>query len=117
MIEMHITDLKPVPKITAAQLNKRGACLPDILTFKRMFGDETVVTVVKAKSVAHIFDFGWAAHELLFEQDCKAVYDAVIRRCVPPPDKENWEDGSTSLLEATAEEFARKYVEVYPCVP
>lgn len=115
--EMRATDLKPEPKITAEQLNKRGACLPEILMFKRMFGNETVVTVALASSVAHLFDFGWAIHELLFEDDCKAVFDAIIKRCVPPPDKENWVDGSTSLLTATAQEFARKYVEVYPHVP
>ena len=114
--DMIETDIIPVPVITLAQLNRRGACIADILRFKNLYGDETVVTVIKARQVAHHFDFGWATAELLFEPHAKEVIDAVIKRCFPPPEG-GWKDGETSLLQAYAEEFARVYIRVYPCVP
>jgi hypothetical protein len=113
----HVFTRLPVPVITVEQLNRRGACIADILRFKNLYGDATEVTVAKAVHVCSIFDFGWAMVELLHEQHGKQVFDAIAKRCAPPPGETEWTDGETSLLQATAEEFARKYVEVYPNVP
>jgi len=101
------------PRITVRQLNRRGACLAQVTEFRMRFGSEVEVTLEACVAVAHDFDFEWAADELLHEPHANAVWAALNQRLDPAhdsPDRENYD-----LV--LAEEFARKYVEVYPNVP
>ena len=101
------------PRITVRQLNRRGACLAQVTEFRMHFGREVEITVEACAAVCHDFDFEWATDELLHESHGNEVYAALNARLDPAhesPDRENYE-----LV--LAEEFARKYVEVYPNVP
>jgi hypothetical protein len=53
------------PTITAAQLEKHNACPDQVALFRETFGESTTVTVAKAKRVASLFDWDWAARRFL----------------------------------------------------
>ena len=52
-------------KITLKQLTELNACGPQITTFKRLFGEEVSVTLKSAVKYAHVFNWNWAAVNLL----------------------------------------------------
>ena len=98
-----------MPRITVRQLNRRGACLSQITEFRMRFGREAEVTVVACAIVCHDFDFEWATAELLHDDHSLEVEKAVAARLDLHP-HDNYD-----LV--VAEEFAKKYREVYPNVP
>jgi hypothetical protein len=48
-------------KITAAFLEARGACAGQVAQFRELFGEETTVTVAKARRFYHLFQWVWAS--------------------------------------------------------
>ena len=52
------------PIITKQMLIDADACSDQVDLFEKTFGDSVVVTVSRAKKVAHLFDLGWAAQLL-----------------------------------------------------
>ncbi len=52
-------------KITLKQLKDAGACRSQRMKFKKMFGEEVVVTQKLCRKVAEIFEFNWAGIHLL----------------------------------------------------
>ena len=74
------------PIVTKQMLIDAKACPNQVDLFERTFGDSVVVTISRAKKVAHLFDFGWAAQLLdaqgrdeywRVEEAASAEYDRV----------------------------------------
>lgn len=103
-----IGQLMGVPRITVRQLNRRGACLSQVTAFRMRFGQEAEVTIEACSAVCHDFDFEWAMAELLHRDHCDEVEEAIALRIDAKNENYNL---------VVAEEFARKYMEVYPNVP
>jgi hypothetical protein len=57
--------------IALEQLEDLNACLTQRLRFKNMFGDKVILTQKLAIKYAEIFDFTWAARNLLYQKDYK----------------------------------------------
>lgn len=51
-------------KITLAMLKAKGACADQVILFRATFGEGGEVTLEKCLSVAHNFDWVWAARYL-----------------------------------------------------
>jgi len=104
------------PRITVRQLNRRGACLDQVTRFRMRFGNQALVTLEACIAVCHEFDFEWATDELLHEPHAHAVWATVS--CRFDSKDESTRAHARSLYKLVlAEEFARKYVSVYPNVP
>jgi len=107
--------LRCVPRITVRQLNRRGACLSQVTDFRMRYGTEATITVEACVEVAHSFDFEWATDELLHEQHAAEVWAATNQHRPANWVTAGWDVKPYEL--ALAEEFAKKYMEVYPNVP
>lgn len=103
-----MTTLSVVPRITVRQLNRRGACLDQVTRFRMRFGNEALITVETCVEVADEFSFEWACDALLHVHHGEEV-ERVVR--------ERMRDPSSVYETVLAEEFAKKYMEVYPNVP
>jgi hypothetical protein len=64
-------------KITVELLIVAEACQEQIDEFRSLFGEETTVTVAKARRVAHKLDFGWGRY--LLSKRGKAAFDEETR--------------------------------------
>lgn len=53
------------PTITLDDLRAKGACADQAAEFERLFGQSVTVTVAKARKVAQVFDWNWAADAFL----------------------------------------------------
>lgn len=95
------------PKITLGQLNRRGACLDQLIEFKSRYGNEAVVTVERCVEVADVFAFDWAINFLLHNPHMFEAWEAADRRLEEEDDYDR----------VCAEEFARAYIKAYPNVP
>ncbi len=64
--------------ITAAQLEALDACEEQLAEFRRIFPTGTAeVTVSRAKKLAQVFDWDWAAKNLLTDDNARAGYKAA----------------------------------------
>jgi hypothetical protein len=109
---------RPLPRITVRQLNRRGACLSQITEFRMRFGAEAIVTVEICAALCSEFDFEWATDELLHEQHAGDVWHALTERLDLGPDHHPSNAKDLRRYERIlAEEFAKKYISVYPNVP
>ena len=61
--------------IAAAQLESVNACDDQVELFRKTFGESAVVTVAKARKVAELFDWGFAAR--LLDSEGAAEYQRV----------------------------------------
>lgn len=110
-LECTAATLRCVPRITLRQLNRRGACLAQVNSFRMRFGKEVEITVERCVEFAHEFDFEWATTDLLHDDHSIEVEHAVFER----RPSAGWDAKGYELV--LAEEFAKKYMEVYPNVP
>ena len=60
------------PTITKQMLIDGNACAHQVELFERMFGDSVVVTVARAKEVAHLFNWEWAVR--LLDDEAGSAY-------------------------------------------
>jgi hypothetical protein len=51
--------------ITAKELEVAGACTDQVALFRKHFGEEVVVTEARARKVAALFGWDWAARQFL----------------------------------------------------
>lgn len=64
--------------ITTAQLEALDACEEQLAEFRRLFPTGTAeVTVSRAKKLAQVFDWDWAAENLLTDNNAWADYEAA----------------------------------------
>jgi hypothetical protein len=63
------------PIMTKQMLIDAGACSDQVDLFEETFGDSVVVTVKRAKKVAHLFDWEWATR--LLDRQARAEYKRV----------------------------------------
>ena len=63
--------------LTMAMLKKAGACQSQLDLFKTHFGKGGEVTLEKCLSVAGVFNWDWAAENLL-SPPARAAYDAAL---------------------------------------
>jgi hypothetical protein len=64
------------PTITITDLTSKGACEDQVALFREMFGESVVVTVARARTVAGLFNWEWAARNLL-DGTARAEYGRV----------------------------------------
>ena len=98
--------------VKLAVIKEAGACAKQVRRFKKMFGEEVNVTITKAKEVAKIFDFDWAADNLL---NYDAVnqwwreYDEAYQSFFNSTDLKEEKKLKKAALIKTAANFARLY--------
>ena len=63
------------PIITKQMLIDAGACRDQVELFAKKFGDSVVVTVIRAKKVAHLFGWDWAVQ--LLDGQGRVEYERV----------------------------------------
>ena len=81
----------PKPRITLALLKEKGACADQVRLFRKHFGDGPAPLNKKtALAMASVFDFHWAANNLLAAPAGKAYNEAsatagkvYIEACAP----------------------------------
>lgn len=98
--------------VKLATIKEAGACQKQVRRFKKMFGEEAKVTITKAKEVAKIFDFDWAADNLLNYNAANqwwGEYDQAYQEFYDCSDREESLKLEDAALVKIAVNFARLY--------
>ncbi len=68
-------------QITYQELQAKGACANQLALFKKHFGPSVVVTLEAVLAVADVFNWDWAARNLMSPKACKVYQDAIAPAC------------------------------------
>ncbi len=68
-------------QITYKELQAKGACADQLALFKKHFGPSVVVTLEAVLAVADVFNWDWAARNLMSPKACKVYQDAIAPAC------------------------------------
>ena len=94
--------------ITADMLRKKRACASQLRVFKTRFPNGVEVSEALARELASVFDWGWAAEQLLTSSAWEAYDEATA------PARKAYDEATASARkaynEAMAQAFARAYL-------